>query len=120
MSRTLKKFWKDWVSIERLLDKLAGRSFHPGARILPFSKNDDSKAELRIDAGEKVGDMQKVILQVNSQAKSPALVAWRAKNGRQTHGQPATGSFDTKAKDLQAETRRLLEDLDTQAKAKLG
>lgn len=120
MSRSLKKFWTNWASTEKLLDKLVGRSLTPGARIIPANKGDDPKAELRIDAGEKVGDKQNVVLQVNSQAQSGALKDFVAKNGRGTHGRLATGSFDTKAEDPDAELSRLIEDLDAQARSKLG
>ena len=55
-----------------------------------------------------------MVLQVNSQAKSPGLQDWTKKNS--THGKLATESFDTNAKDKAAETKRVLESLEKQAK----
>jgi hypothetical protein len=58
------------------------------------------------------------VLQVNSQAKSPALKNWIKKNS--THGQLATASFDTSAKDPAAEFARVLKALEKVGKQNLG
>ncbi|KAL8757376.1 MAG: hypothetical protein Q9199_002253 [Rusavskia elegans] len=91
----------------------------PGSRILP-SKTDDASIELRIDAGhfDKTTKLLNVVLQVNSQAKSPALVEFRKKEG--THAKLATETFDTSATDKVAEANRILDSLERKAKEKLG
>lgn len=90
-----------------------------GSRILP-SKNRDAEFQLCIDAGRYDESTKKlnVVLQVNSQAKSPALRDWVKKNS--THGQLATTSFDTSADGKDAELNKVLSALQNQAKQKLG
>ncbi|KAF1964496.1 hypothetical protein BU23DRAFT_561891 [Bimuria novae-zelandiae CBS 107.79] len=90
-----------------------------GNRILP-SKSKDAEFQCRIDAGRYDPATQKlnVVLQINSQAKSPALRDWARK--RSTHDKLATEAFDTAAKDKTAELDRVLESLEAQAKSKLG
>ena len=92
----------------------------PGSRILPVNKENDEAAEFRIDAGEKIETKQNLVLQVNSQAKSPALKRYTATNGKSTHGKLASASFDTKAPDPDAEFDRLVDDMTKQAQEKLG
>ncbi|KAJ5277639.1 hypothetical protein N7524_003792 [Penicillium chrysogenum] len=54
----------------------------PGKRIAPPQANDNkTKAPLRLDAGEVIGDWKNVYLQVNSQAQNEALAKFRKKNG---------------------------------------
>ncbi|KAM5474333.1 hypothetical protein MauCBS54593_001907 [Microsporum audouinii] len=96
-------------------------TFTPGSRILPSktAKNDEDY-QLRIDAGELIDQRWlNVVLQVNTQAKSPGLRDWIKKNGRKTHGRLAMSRFDTLAEDEEQETDRVLTDLFTQAKESL-
>jgi hypothetical protein len=90
-----------------------------GNRIIP-SKTKDADFQLRIDAGHYDASTKhlNVVLQVNSQAKSPALKKWIKENS--THGKLATASFDTAAKDQTAEFDRVLQELKDIAKENLG
>ncbi|KFX94641.1 hypothetical protein O988_06178 [Pseudogymnoascus sp. VKM F-3808] len=90
-----------------------------GNRIIP-SKTKDADFQLRIDAGRYDASTKhlNVVLQVNSQAKSPALKKWIKENS--THGKLATASFDTAAKDQNAEFDRVLQELKDNAKENLG
>ena len=58
-----------------------------------------------------------VVVQVNSQAKSPGLAEWAKKNS--THSKLATAAFDTNATDKEAELSRVMELLREQAKGNL-
>lgn len=75
---------------------------------------------MRIDAGERVGDHQHVVLQVNSGAKSDALQKWAKKQPHKFHSKLATGTFNTKAEDQEAEIQRLIEKLQEEAEDNLG
>ncbi|KAL8786281.1 MAG: hypothetical protein Q9213_002876 [Squamulea squamosa] len=78
-----------------------------------------ANGNLRLDGGhfdQKTKEID-VVMQVNSQAKSPALVNWRNKNT--THAKLATEKFNTEAIDKEAELDRVLESLESQAKEKL-
>lgn len=90
-----------------------------GSRIVP-SKTRDAEFQFRIDAGHYDASTKKlnVVLQVNSQAKSPALRDWVNKSS--THGKLATAPFDTSADDKDAELAKVLDSLQSQAKGKLG
>jgi len=90
-----------------------------GNRIIP-SKTKDAEFQLRIDAGHYDATTKRlnVVLQVNSQAKSPALKKWIKENS--AHGKLATASFDTAAKDQNAEYDRVLKELEDAAKESLG
>lgn len=86
-----------------------------GSRIIP-SQNRDAEFQFRIDAGhyhESTKNLN-VVLQVNSQATSPALRDWVKKNS--THSQLATAHFDTSADDKDAELDKVLNSLQIQAK----
>ena len=89
-----------------------------GNRIIP-SRTKDAEFQLRIDAGhfDPKTSYLNVALQVNSQAKSPGLVAWVRKNS--THSNLATATFDTKAPDKNAELNRVMEELGQKAKEKV-
>ncbi|KAF2221655.1 hypothetical protein BDZ85DRAFT_320809 [Elsinoe ampelina] len=90
-----------------------------GSRILP-TKVKDAEYEMRLDAGRFDSETKKlnVVLQVNSQAKSPVLKEWVKKNT--THGKLAVASFDTAATDKNAEYKRMLEELREKGKKNLG
>ncbi|KAK6365292.1 hypothetical protein LTR64_008805 [Lithohypha guttulata] len=90
-----------------------------GTRIIP-SRSRDAELQLRIDAGHHDESTKRlnVVLQVNSQATSPALREYVKKNS--THGKLATASFDTSAEDKDAEFKKMLAALEDQARAKLG
>lgn len=120
MSKSLNKFWDKWVPKNDFIARLTGRTLTPGSRVLPVNKKNDAAAEFRIDAGEKIGTKQNLVLQVNSQAKSPGLKRYVATNGKSTHGKLAAASFDTNASDPEAEFDRLVEEMTTQARDKLG
>ena len=89
-----------------------------GNRILP-SRTKDAEYQIRIDAGrfDPVTKRLNVVLQVNSQAKSPGLVDWAKKNS--THGKLAAATFDTSADDKNAELSRVMESLQKSAKENL-
>lgn len=90
-----------------------------GHRILP-SKKKDPEFQCRIDADRFDPTTKKlnVVLQISSQATSPALKDWARKHP--THDKLATESFDTAAADKSAEYERVLASLGDQAKKKLG
>ena len=89
-----------------------------GNRILP-SKTKDAEYQIRIDAGrfDPATKRLNVVLQVNSQAKSPGLVDWVKKNS--THAKLATATFDTSAGDKNAELSRVMDALKRNAKESL-
>ena len=80
------------------------------------SPTKDAGFQLRIDAGHLDPKTQRlnVALQVFSQAKSPGLVDWVKKNS--AHANLATATFDTKARDQNAEMNRVMEELKEEAK----
>ncbi|KAJ5547549.1 hypothetical protein N7513_004783 [Penicillium frequentans] len=74
----------------------------PGKRIAPPQANDNkTKAPLRLDAGEVIGDWKNVYLQVNSQAQNEALVKFRKKNG--TDAKLASGKINMKTSEKEQE-----------------
>ena len=89
-----------------------------GNRIVP-SKTKDAEYQVRIDAGHFDPSTKRlnVVLQVNSQAKSPGLVDWVKKNS--THTKLATATFNTDANDKNAELSRVLDLLKSKAKESL-
>ena len=120
MSKAVSGFFANFASAKRLVEKLSGKTVTPGARVVPVNKKDDKNAQLRIDAGEKIKGKQNLVLQVNSQATSPALKKWMNSNGRGSHGKLATATFDTGAADQDAEAERVAQELEKQAREKLG
>ncbi|OBT87172.1 hypothetical protein VE02_04726 [Pseudogymnoascus sp. 03VT05] len=96
----------------------AKTSSKKGSRIIP-SRTKDADFQCRIDTGryDELTKRLDVVLQVNSQAKSPALQKWIRENS--THGKLATASSDTTAKDQNAEYDRMLYELQEIAKANL-
>lgn len=95
--------------------KLAG-SWNAGGRIVPSrSRRNDEDYQLRIDAGELLSDRYRIVyLQVNSQARGTKLKEWLRKHG--SHANLASARFDTLAGNPEAETDRVLEELETTAK----
>lgn len=89
-----------------------------GSRILP-SKSKDAENSLRIDTlfVNKPANQLGVVMQVNSQAKSPSLADWAKKHS--THGRLATAIFNTEAPDKEAELERVLETLAADGKENL-
>lgn len=72
---------------------------------------------LRLDAGELIdGRYRNIVLQVNSQAKNTGLREWVKKQAQGTHSKLAKASFDTQAKDQDAETERVLSELQEEAR----
>lgn len=118
MSKVLGTFVQKAQAIKNAPAKFTATAVE-GNRIIP-SKSHDAEFQLRIDAGHYDTNTKKlnVVLQVNSQAKSPALRDWARKNS--THENLATASFDTSAEDKEAEYARVLEALKNGAKQKLG
>ncbi|KAL4902042.1 hypothetical protein BDW74DRAFT_158958 [Aspergillus multicolor] len=96
-------------------------TFTTGSRILPSQTNkNDAYYQLRIDAGELIDKRyQNMVLQVNSQAKNTGLREWVKKQPQGTHAKLATARFDTQAEDQDAETERVLNELQEQAKKNL-
>ena len=85
--------------------KRASRTLTPGSRMFPIDKREDATTQLRLDAGEKIGDVRNVVLQVSSQAKNTALKKWVQKQSRGTHTKLATAKFNTKADDMSKNRR---------------
>jgi hypothetical protein len=90
-----------------------------GHRLIP-SRTKDAEFQFCIDAEhyEEATKRLNVVLQVNSQAKSPALKDFIKKNS--THAKLATASFDTAAEDPSAEYTRVVEELVEEGKRKPG
>ncbi|GFF83585.1 hypothetical protein IFM47457_06186 [Aspergillus lentulus] len=83
----------------------------------PQAKDDDSKFQLRLDAGESQKSVKNVYLQVNSQAKNDSLVRFKQKEG--THANLASGAINENTPaDSQEEGRKLWENMAKQAKGK--
>jgi hypothetical protein len=119
MSKTLKAFGEAMVK-ENMFKKVFARQT-PGKRIAPPQSGDnDSKYQLRLDAGETVGGKKTIYLQVNSQAKNDALKKFKEKHG--THANLATATIDenTPQKDQKEVFNRMWNDMAAQAKNKLG
>jgi hypothetical protein len=118
MSRVLGAFAQKAGAIKNAPAKFTATAVE-GNRIIP-SKTKDAEFQLRIDAGHYDATTKRlnVVLQVNSQAKSPALKEYIKNNS--THGKLATASFDTAAEDPKAEFSRVLEELVEAGKKKLG
>jgi hypothetical protein len=109
MSKVLAAFAQKAGAIKNASTKFTATTVE-GHRIIP-SKTKDADFQLRIDAGHYDATTKRlnVVLQVNSEAKSPALKEFIKKNS--THGKLATASFDTEATDKNAEYSRLIEEL---------
>ncbi|EGC42290.1 conserved hypothetical protein [Histoplasma capsulatum var. duboisii H88] len=90
-------------------------------RILPSqTTKNDADYQLRLDAGELIDKRyQNIVLQVNSQAKNTGLREWVKKQPQGTHAKLATARFDTLAEDQDAETERVLNELQEQARKNL-
>jgi hypothetical protein len=118
MSKAIGTFIQKTKSLSGAASKFTP-SVSDGNRILP-SKSKDAEFQCRIDAGRYDPSTQKlnVVLQINSQAKSPALKDWARK--KSTHDKLATEVFDTNAEDKNVELDRVLASLEAQAKSKLG
>jgi hypothetical protein len=118
MSKVLGAFVQKAQAIKNAPAKFTATAIE-GNRIIP-SKTKDAEFQLRIDAGHYDAKTKhlNVVLQVNSQAKSPGLKDWVKKNS--THGKLATASFDTSAKDPAAEYARVLKELEEAGKKSLG
>jgi hypothetical protein len=118
MSKVLGTFVQKAKAIKNAPSKFTS-SVAEGNRIIP-SRTKDAEFQLRIDAGHYDPGTKRlnVVLQVNSQAKSPALKDYVKKST--THGKLATASFDTSASDKDAEYNRVLEELEREGKKSLG
>lgn len=119
MSKVLKQF-EDEIFKGGLYKKLFQKQT-PGKRIAPSqAKGNDTTYQLRLDAGESKDGKKNVYLQVNSQAKNDALVAFKKKNG--THANLASGSIDenTPVESQEEAARKFWEAMAKQAKDQLG
>lgn len=114
MSKAITAAISKLKNINNLASKFSASAVE-GQRIVP-SRTKDADFEVRIDAGryDKTTKALNVVLQVNSQAKSPALRDWARKNT--THAKLATATFKTDAEDKEAEALRMLEELEEEAK----
>lgn len=84
MSKAIETFFSNKLTPGNLAKVATTKTFTPGRRVAPVDKREDADAQLRVDAGEKIGDKQNFVLQVNSQAKNTALKKFVAQNGRGT------------------------------------
>ncbi|KAL8920486.1 MAG: hypothetical protein Q9208_006235 [Pyrenodesmia sp. 3 TL-2023] len=114
MSKAISAAFSKLRGIKNVASKFSA-SAEEGHRIVP-SRTKDADFQVRIDAGhyDPSSKTLNVVLQVNSQATSPALKEWAGKNT--THGKLATATFKTDAEDKEAEALRMLKDLEEQAK----
>lgn len=114
MSKAISAAFTKLKGINNLASKFSASAVE-GNRIVP-SRTKDADFGVRIDAGHYDASTKtlNVVLQVNSQAKSPALKEWARKNT--THAKLATSTFKTDAEDKEAEALRMLKDLEEKAK----
>lgn len=115
---------KEFFSRLRLNYNVAKRfsaAFNSGSRIFPSQTNkNDADYQLRLDAGELIDNRyQNIVLQVNSQATNTGLRAWLKRQPRGTHAKLAVARFDTLAEDPDAESERVLTELQDQARVNL-
>ncbi|KAI9686456.1 MAG: hypothetical protein M1820_010629 [Bogoriella megaspora] len=117
-AKALSNFAQKAKATKNASSKFTG-SATAGRRIIP-AQSKDADWQVRIDAGHYDEETKKlnVKLQVNSQATSPALREFTKKNS--THADLATGTFDTSAKDKDAEYNRMIDNLSADAKKNLG
>ena len=117
MSKSVEGAFTQLLGIKNAVSKFSP-SAKEGSRLIP-SKIKDAQIPIRIDADHYNPETKglNVVLQVNSQTKVPGLVEWRKKNT--SHGKLATETFDTSAKDKDAELRRMLESMKEEAKENL-
>ncbi|KAJ5367187.1 hypothetical protein N7541_001128 [Penicillium brevicompactum] len=119
MSKALKELGEQ-LFMSKLYTKLF-QTQTAGKRIAPPQANDNkTKAQLRLDAGEVIGDWKNVYLQVNSQAQNEALAKFRKKNG--TDAKLASGKINvnTPEKEQEEAAQALWNALASDAKKKLG
>ncbi|KAJ5225026.1 hypothetical protein N7468_006251 [Penicillium chermesinum] len=118
MSKALTNFAQLAQNVKNASSKFTGAAAE-GSRLIP-SRTKDEQFQLRIDAGHYNDNTKglNVNLQVNSQAKSPALKDWVKKNT--THENLATATFNTTAEDKNAEYVRVVNELVQKGKQKLG
>ncbi|KAL8882660.1 MAG: hypothetical protein Q9192_007543 [Flavoplaca navasiana] len=119
MSKPLKAL-REALLNQGMFKKIFGKHT-PGKRIAPAQAGDnDAKYQLRLDVGEVVGGKKNIYLQVNSQAKNEALKDFKKKNG--THANLAVASVDENT--LEADQQKVFDefwnDIESQAKSKLG
>ncbi len=114
MSKAIANFFTKTKQSFDMVKKF-GANLTAGSRIVPSrTSQKDAEYQLRIDAGELVNGKRNVYLQVNSQAKATGLKDWVRQNG--THANLASATFDTTAADLEAESERVLDELEKDAK----
>jgi len=116
MSKAIESFFSTKLTPNNLAKIATSKTFTPGRRVAPVDKRDDAEAQLRVDAGERIGDKQNN----NSQAKNTALEKFAASSGRGTHAKLAVVAFDTKAADREAEEERVVQEMKKQSKDKVG
>lgn len=120
MSRHIEQFFGRERNFSDFLAKMK-KTLTPGRRIIPpQTAKHDQENQLRIDAGENIDGKQKVVLQVNSQATNQGLLDWMKKQPQKTHAKLATAYFDTHAKDTRSEAERVFQELESDAKSKVG
>ncbi|KAI1166395.1 hypothetical protein F5B18DRAFT_77381 [Nemania serpens] len=113
--KVISNFVKAFQTTGNVTAKLL-KAFSVGNRVWPSrTSRNDSKHELRIDAGALEGERYRLFhLQVNSQVSNSGLKKWVRKNG--THANLATVKFDTLAEDPEAEAARVLDEMEELAK----
>ena len=118
MSKTLGDFFQKAQAIKNASAEFTATAAE-GGRIIPFPRH-YAAFQLRVDAGHYDPNTKKlnVVLQINAQARSPALRDWARKNS--THDKLATASFDTSVEDKEAEFASVLKKLENEAKQRLG
>ena len=119
MSKTLKAFGEALFKDGMFKKVFANHT--PGKRIAPpQAGNNDSKHQLRLDAGETIDGKKSLYLQINSQAKNEALKKYRSKHG--SHAKLATATVDqnTPEEDQENVFTDIWSNMESQAKEKLG
>jgi len=120
MSKPIEQFFTHNLTPTTLAKLATSKTFTPGRRVAPVDKREDESAQLRVDAGERFGDQQNFVLQVNSQAKNTALKKFISQSGRGTHAQLAVVPFNIKTSDPEAEAGNVIKEMMAQAKRKVG
>ncbi|KAA8652766.1 hypothetical protein EYZ11_012813 [Aspergillus tanneri] len=119
MSKVLKQF-EEAIFKGGLYKKLFQKQT-PGKRIAPVQARDnDSKYQLRLDAGESLDGIKNVYLQVNSQAKNDSLAKFRQKKGTDANLASSTIDENTPAESQEEVARKFWEEMAKQAKENLN
>jgi hypothetical protein len=119
MSKVIKAF-KSWVFEGNNYSKLFG-AHTPGQRIIPANTvTENTKHQLRIDAGEVKNGKKNIYLQANSQAKNTALKKYISKHGTHSNIGVAQINVDVAHDKQKEEADKAFKQLEAEFHSKIG